>query len=41
VSTAVAEITPVQVNPREITRFNYMVLPQFAAADQVSTASKS
>jgi hypothetical protein len=34
VSQALAEITPVQVNPREITRFNYMVLPQFAADDQ-------
>ena len=32
-SSAVAEITPVQVNPREITRFNYMVLPQFAPDD--------
>ena len=34
VSSALAEITPVQVNPREITRFNYMVLPLFAADDQ-------
>ena len=33
VSIAKAEITPIQVNPREITRFSYLILPEFTGSE--------